>query len=151
MFPPAAPRPQNRAWSASARSLSESPRQTCRWKRPNWGQTGRFLLFCFPWLAWRWSSAAAHSGARHPDPALDMEAWRKRWQPAAWRHYLAQTQSDSELSVLRQCTHTGRPLGNRQFIHALEQATLRQLAARKGGRHAHPSADATQDALCFEP
>ena len=33
---------------------------------------------------WRWSSAAPHCGHSAPEPALEMEHWRKRWTVAAW-------------------------------------------------------------------
>jgi hypothetical protein len=51
------------------------------------------------------------------------------------RHYLAAAESQADLSVLRRCTHTGRPLGTPDFVTALQRPTLRPLAPRKPGRH----------------
>lgn len=98
---------------------------------------------------WRWSSAAAHCNPEASDTMLDMEKWRRRWTVAEWREYLAAGESQSDLSSLRQCTHTGRPLGTVEFVAGLEQTTLRPLAPRKGGRPKKPATDSRQDALAF--
>ncbi|HZQ95220.1 MAG TPA: hypothetical protein VFA67_09435 [Candidatus Sulfotelmatobacter sp.] len=47
---------------------------------------------------------------------------------------LAEAESPIEVAALRQFTHTGRPLGTRDFVRALEASILRPLAARKRGR-----------------
>ena len=98
---------------------------------------------------WPWSSAAAHCNPDAADPMLAMERWRKRWSVAAWGEYLAAGESPTEVSALRQCTHTGRPLGTAKFVAALEQTTLRQLAPQKGGRPKKPAADSLQHSLPF--
>ena len=84
--------------------------------------------------AWKWSSAAAHCGLASAHPMLEMERWRKRWTVGEWRDYLAQAESTSEVSALRQSTHTGRALGSAEFVAVLEEQTLRPLAPRKAGR-----------------
>ncbi|MGC1482658.1 MAG: transposase [Candidatus Acidiferrum sp.] len=84
--------------------------------------------------SWSWSSAAAHCGITHADPCLDTELWAKRWSCAGWREYLASGESPSDVVAIRKCTHTGRPLGNREFVRSLEQATSRCLEPQKGGR-----------------
>jgi putative transposase len=81
---------------------------------------------------WRWSSAAAHCHTDVADEMLEIERWQTRWTVAAWREYLAAEESPTDLNSLRQCTHTGRPLGTSEFVAALEQTTLRRLAPRKG-------------------
>src|SRR5271155_2231219 len=63
--------------------------------------------------------------------------------------YLAAGESPSEVSALRRCTHTGRPLGTSEFVAALEQTTLRYLAPRKGGRPKKSAANSRQDRLPF--
>lgn len=83
---------------------------------------------------WPWSSAAAHCGFTTPDAILKMERWSQRWTVAEWRSFLAEAESAAALEVLRQFTHTGRPLGTPEFVTELEAATLRPLAARKRGR-----------------
>lgn len=83
---------------------------------------------------WPWSSAAAHCGLTTPDAILKMERWSQRWTVAEWRSFLAEAESAAALEVLRQFTHTGRPLGTPEFVTELEAATLRPLAARRRGR-----------------
>src|SRR5208283_2136842 len=96
---------------------------------------------------WRWSSAAAHCGLRSPDPMLEMERWRKRWNAAEWGRFLADAESGAEVTALRHSTHTGRPLGSPDFVAALEKLTSRPLAPRKGGRPKKPAADSRQNSL----
>ena len=83
---------------------------------------------------WKWSSAAAHCGAESSGMPLEMERWEKRWTATTWREYLAAPETDAELAELRQCTHTGRPLGSREFIAEIERSTQRHLLAKPGGR-----------------
>jgi putative transposase len=83
---------------------------------------------------WRWSSAAAHCESADPDPALDLQRWSERWTTLEWRAFLAEAESDIEVSALRQSTHTGRPLGTPEFVTALEEFTQRSLTPQKGGR-----------------
>jgi putative transposase len=98
---------------------------------------------------WKWSSAAAHCGAEDEDRLLEMEQWRKRWTVSAWRNYLAAGESEDDLAELRQCTHTGRPLGSPEFIEAIEKSTQRQLVPQKGGRPTI-AVDNKQGGLPFE-
>jgi putative transposase len=83
---------------------------------------------------WRWSSALAHCGELAADPLLEMEPWAKRWTAREWETFLAYRQSESEARALRQCTHTGRPLGEPGFVAGLEASLSRPLAPQKGGR-----------------
>jgi len=101
---------------------------------------------------WRWSSAVAHCAdsnlaAPNLDPMLEMERWRKRWSAAQWREFINDPESAADVSVLRHCTHTGRPLGSQDFVEALEELTSRPLAPRKGGRPRKPVADRSQLSL----
>jgi len=100
--------------------------------------------------SWPWSSAAAHFGSAEPDTGLEMEMWRKRWSMETWREYLAAGEAESEIAAIRQCTHTGRPLGTPEFIYTLEQATPRRLAPQKGWRPGHAMDHRTQAMLAFE-
>jgi putative transposase len=93
---------------------------------------------------WPWSSAAAHCIPDASNAMLAMEQWRQRWTTAEWREFLAARESPSEVRSLRQCTHTGRPLGTAEFVAGLEQKTLRPLAPRKGGRPKKPASDSRQ-------
>jgi len=98
---------------------------------------------------WRWSSARVHCGAAVPESWLELERWRKRWTVAEWRGYLAAKESPSELTALRQFTHTGRPLGTAEFVAALERSTLRLLAPRQRGRRPTSVADPKQPPIAF--
>ena len=84
--------------------------------------------------SWPWSSAAVHCGFRMAEPHLDLDPWSRRWSADHWKEYLASGESSDELAAIRQCTHTGRPLGTQEFVSSLEEATLRRLARQKGGR-----------------
>lgn len=100
--------------------------------------------------SWPWSSAAAHCGSEEPHASLEADLWSKRWSAAGWREYLAAGETEAEVTAIRQCTHTGRPLGTTEFIRSLEQATLRRLAPRKGGRPGKGLDRRTQQVLSFE-
>ena len=99
---------------------------------------------------WKWSSAVAHCGATTSEASLEMEQWRKRWTASEWREYLEAGESEADLATLRQCTHTGRPLGSPEFIEGLEKSMRRRLAPQKGGRPERPTADARQTSLTFK-
>ena len=98
---------------------------------------------------WTWSSAAAHCGTVEPDACLEMQSWRQRWDVTSWREYLAVQEVESELKAIRQCTHTGRPLGTPEFVKRLEDTMQRQLARQKGGRPAKSHADERQEFLAL--
>ena len=95
---------------------------------------------------WPWSSASAHCGTSS-ETMLAMDLWRQRWTTAKWTEFLAAGESQTDLAALRQCTHTGRPLGTTDFVASLEQSTLRSLAPRMGGRPKRPSTDPRQPSL----
>jgi len=68
---------------------------------------------------YRWSSAATHCGTA-TGSWLEMNLWRARWTEQTWNDYLTAGESSAELVTLRQCTHTGRPLGTAEFVGGLE-------------------------------
>ena len=82
---------------------------------------------------WAWSSAAIHCGRSLEEGWLAMEMWRRRWPDASWREYLDAGESESKLVSIRRYTHTGRPLGDAEFVRALERETKRLLALQKRG------------------
>src|SRR5271156_1736412 len=100
---------------------------------------------------WPWSSALAHSSSGATDDLLEMENWRKRWSPESWKEYLSAGESESDTKAIRQCTHTGRPLGESAFIQSLEETTQRLLTPLKGGRpkNAPKLTIASQNPLAF--
>jgi putative transposase len=95
---------------------------------------------------WEWSSAAAHC-ASAPAEALAMELWLTRWCAESWRAFLGQQESDMELDEIRRSTHTGRPLGVREFVRTLERSTQRRLAPEKRGRPRKTVANPQQSVL----
>jgi putative transposase len=99
---------------------------------------------------WEWSSAAAHCGVLQPGGCLAMELWQARWSASTWRTFLATGETESELTTLRQSTHTGRPLGTREFIDLLEHEMHRNLTAQKRGRPRKVAAEDNQCTLVFE-
>ena len=101
---------------------------------------------------WRWSSAAVHCGLAADDRLLDLVPWQERWDAESWRRYLGERDVEEELAAIRECTHTGRPLGSAEFVHAMEVATDRSLSLGKRGRRKRggESADDGQIALAFE-
>jgi hypothetical protein len=60
-------------------------------------------------------------------------------------------ETESELATIRQCTHTGRPLGTREFIGSLEREMHGNLAAQKRGRPRKVAAEEKQCTLVFDP
>jgi len=87
--------------------------------------------------AWeyRWSSAAAHTGAADTSGVLDLPAWRRRHRDdALWRELLQRPEDDDVLAAIRQKTHHGRPLAGDTFISKLEQKLGRRLRPLPGGR-----------------
>jgi len=78
-----------------------------------------------------------------------MEEWKARWDGRTWSEYLRAGETEEETMAMQQCTHTGRPLGSKEFVRGLEQKTERLLAPRKGGRPAKQRADERQGEFEF--
>ena len=78
-------------------------------------------------LAWEytWSSAVAHVGRGDFFGLLDLARWSKHWSPAAWREFLLESEEEQQLVALRQCTHAGKPCGDREFLDKLERMRRR--------------------------
>lgn len=98
---------------------------------------------------WQWSSAAAHCGAAAAEGALQVERWAERWTADEWKQFLADGESPSQVSALRRCTYTGRPLGTPEFVAELEKTLLRPLAPQKGGRPRKVQPDTRQMSVSF--
>jgi len=76
-----------------------------------------------------------------------MEWWATR--PTAWGQYLVDKESPTQVTELRQFTHSGRPLDTPEFVAALERFTLRPLAPRRAGRPKNQATDSRQPSLTF--
>jgi putative transposase len=98
---------------------------------------------------WAWSSAAAHTDPGAAGTVLEMKRWAERWTVPEWRQFLEERQSETEWKTLRQCTHTGRPLGDTGFVSELEKKMLRPLATQKGGRPKKANSDSRQMPVSF--
>jgi hypothetical protein len=89
----------------------------------------------------------------HAEPdseGLALELWQSRWNFDSWRAFLEVKESASELAAIRMSTHTGRPLGTAEFVHALERSTRRPLAPQKRGRRPRTIADPRQGVLSLD-
>jgi putative transposase len=88
-----------------------------------------------PW-GWPWSSARAHALELAQDPVLDCrwEEYFGRWDFGEWREILSAGMSGGECDSLRRATHTGEPLGSREFVTALERQSGRRLRVLARGR-----------------
>jgi putative transposase len=95
-----------------------------------------------------WSSAAVHCG-RAQDHGLDMKLFTDMWTPVAWQEYLNQGGVAEETEAIRGNTHTGRPLGDVNFVSRIEEALHRRLAPSKGGRPRKKRPDELQQHLSF--
>lgn len=98
---------------------------------------------------WPWSSAAVHCGEAEEPAVLELTAWNRRWSKESWKEYLATAETQGEIAAIRQCTHTGRPLGAESFIRSLEDLTQRRLSPQKGGRPKTVAEDRRQATLGF--
>ncbi|MBT3333915.1 MAG: transposase [Rhodospirillaceae bacterium] len=80
---------------------------------------------------WAWSSARGHL-ANKDDGVMRAEALGAL--VPNWKDFLAQGLTNDQADRLRAGERTGRPIGARQFIDALESRTGRQLHKGRPGR-----------------
>jgi putative transposase len=78
---------------------------------------------------YRWSSAAAHLRAK--DDSLTKVELLLALVPD-WHNFLELSDSDAVM-ILKRHERTGRPLGNSDFIEALEKKLKRTLQPQKPG------------------
>jgi hypothetical protein len=97
-----------------------------------------------------WSSAGAHCGAAQSDLALDTDTWKRQWNSTTWKQYLSEPDAEADAEAIRQCTHTGRPLGTAEFVETLEKTVGRILTAQKGGRRPKVANRTNQDLFQFD-
>ncbi len=78
---------------------------------------------------WPWSSGHAHlTGEGYP---LIGDVWTMIDYIGDWEHYLVLDVEEAGRQRLRLHSRTGRPLGDTQFVEALEQRLGRFLRKRK--------------------
>lgn len=78
-----------------------------------------------------WSSARAHV-RKESHPLLSPCPLESRIQN--WSSYLGQSDRSEDIELFVRHAHTGRPLGNEEFLKRLEALTGRILIPRKSGR-----------------
>lgn len=85
--------------------------------------------------AYRWSSAQAHCGLTD-DPLLTTEeAWQSRLRAIDdWSGWLAESNDETCLDVLRRRANKGLPCGSDEFVAELGRASGRNLTDRPQGR-----------------
>ncbi len=86
-----------------------------------------------PWT-YRWSSAAAHTGAPDPAQLLDVKAWSALVPGLNWKEMLTHAEDKDTRSALRLNTQTGRPLGTDSFLSKIERTLGRRLRPLPIGR-----------------
>ncbi|MEA2540343.1 MAG: REP-associated tyrosine transposase [Acidobacteriaceae bacterium] len=99
---------------------------------------------------WPWSSAAMHCGKTDATSWLADRLWQNRWTVPAWREYLLAPEAESDVAAIRRSTHTGRPLGDAEFVSELEKTTGRRLIPQKRGRRKGNTPDPRQASLSLD-
>ena len=99
---------------------------------------------------WAWSSAASHCGAIEHDECLALDTRGCQWTATTWQANLAEGEPESTLAIIRQRTHTGRPLGNAKFVQDLEKATKGHLKLQKRGPRENIITERRQSELTFQ-
>jgi putative transposase len=94
-------------------------------------------------VMYRWSSAAAHTGARDVWDILSSAGWN-RWTPEEWVASLSAGRD--EAATIRDATYGGRPYGSDEFIVRLEGSLERSLRRGSPGRPRKKAGDAAQAA-----
>ena len=89
-----------------------------------------------------WSSAVARTTACDASGILDVAYWSARFTPEQWRVVLQGDEDIEAVESLRSHTHTGRPLGSKEFVVELGRTLHRALEPRAVGRPRKPSANA---------
>ena len=82
---------------------------------------------------------------------LTPESWRSHGTSTTWQEYLSAGETEARLAVIRQRTHTGRPLGTGEFIQDLEKATQRRISLQRRGPREKIVTDRRQGELTFDP
>ncbi len=84
-----------------------------------------------------WSSAAAHCLGQADDVLTTKTYWQKQFESIGdWSSWLAEGDTEDELSIIRPNIDKGLPCGSDQFIKKLEKQIGRVLEYRPLGRPA---------------
>jgi putative transposase len=77
-----------------------------------------------------WSSAAAHCSGSE-DPWLDVES--PPFTIPDWQQWLNTGSNEQADGLIRECTTTGRPCGDSDFVRHIEERTNRDFTRKKPG------------------
>jgi len=86
--------------------------------------------------AWEyeWSSARAHVGEADEAGVLEVEGWKKDWEPEQWREQLQGSEDAATQSRLGSNTARGWPLGSDSFLSKVERLLGRRVRPLPVGR-----------------
>jgi putative transposase len=71
---------------------------------------------------WEWSSARAHLQGEDHSGLLNMELWRKNFDPYSWRQYLREFALQTAIhDQIRKATKTGRFCGHKEIAKKMEE------------------------------
>jgi len=87
---------------------------------------------------WEWSSARAHAGVVRSDESLDADKWNELGLGEDWPSVLTAHGGEAQAAELREATYGGRPLGDEEFIAALEAKADRLLRRQTPGPKPKP-------------
>jgi len=87
-------------------------------------------------VSWRyqWSSAAVHIDKKSKSDLLNLTGWYKLISAKEWKSALLEGVDESDVTRLRNNTHTGRPLGSDSFMSKLERMFGRRIRPLPIGR-----------------
>jgi putative transposase len=85
-------------------------------------------------IAYRWSSASAHTDGEDEFGLMNTERWRQQSAGIDWKTVLRKGMEVQETNKIRIYCRTGRPLGSDSFISKLESIIGRRLRPLPVGR-----------------
>ena len=93
----------------------------------------RAKLCRVPWR-YEWSSAASHVDKKSKSELLNLSSWYEMISAKKWKNSLLDGIDETQVRILRNNTHTGRPLGSDGFISKLEKLFGRRIRPLPVGR-----------------
>lgn len=81
-----------------------------------------------------WSSAAAHCGLKKDSLLYDWSSMDRIISEKEWSKWLAITDKENEMTILRRNIEKGLPCGDDVFVNQLEKLSGKQLRYRPQGR-----------------
>ncbi len=82
---------------------------------------------------YHWSSARIHILGTE-DPLVELRDLKEFGEINKYRSYIANTETEKDIGIIRKMTRKGLPIGNFEFQQVIESRTNRKLIPRKVGR-----------------